>query len=148
MIFCKDFHIITLAKELSLLLPKPVAQAAIIQGAISCLWKKCSFLILLIVSSYIEQSFKLSFHQGILILHLLETFLTPKPHPIWHQKHETMDNNTFLRLKLAICRVMVLAAPKQSEIWVEKKLTLQYFAPRSSCGRQCRLSELFEPQCC
>jgi hypothetical protein len=37
MIFCKDFHIITLAKEMTLLLPKPVAQAAIIQIEISCL---------------------------------------------------------------------------------------------------------------
>jgi hypothetical protein len=36
-IFCNVFHLITLAKELTLLLPRPFAQAAIVQIEISWL---------------------------------------------------------------------------------------------------------------
>jgi hypothetical protein len=36
-IFCNVFHLITLAKELTLLLPRSFAQAAIVQIEISCL---------------------------------------------------------------------------------------------------------------
>jgi len=103
--------------------------------------------------SYLEQSFKLSFHEGILMPHLLQTFLAPTRNQISPQKHETVHSYIYIYIYFKdwtsqFVGYKAKAKAKQSETWVGNKLTLLCFAPRRSCGSQCRLSELFEPQCC